>query len=69
MENNTTSNAISSLSAVLLTIVFFVAKVTGYIDWPWIWVLSPLWLGTVIVIALFVVYLIVMAIIAIWVNK
>jgi ABC-type polysaccharide/polyol phosphate export permease len=25
----------------LLTIVFIVLKLTGYIDWHWFWVLSP----------------------------
>ncbi len=30
---------------VLLTLVFMVLKLTHYIDWSWVWVLSPLWLG------------------------
>jgi hypothetical protein len=29
----------------LLGIVFITLKLTGYIDWPWIWVLCPLWIG------------------------
>mgnify|MGYP006889047577 FL=1 len=29
----------------LLTLVFIVLKLTQYIDWSWLWVLSPLWLG------------------------
>ena len=33
----------------LLTLVFIVLKLTNYIDWEWVWVLSPLWLGWVIV--------------------
>lgn len=33
----------------LLTIVFIVLKLTGYIDWSWFWVLSPL-LAPVIII-------------------
>ena len=28
-----------------LTLVFIVLKLTHYIDWSWVWVLSPLWLG------------------------
>lgn len=28
----------------LLTIAFVVLKLTGYIAWPWVWVLSPLWI-------------------------
>lgn len=27
----------------LLTIVFITLKLLGYIEWSWIWVLSPMW--------------------------
>lgn len=29
----------------LLTIVFIVLKLTGVIEWSWLWVLSPLWIS------------------------
>jgi hypothetical protein len=29
----------------LLTILFIALKLTGYVNWPWIWVLSPLWIS------------------------
>lgn len=29
----------------MLTVLFIGLKLTGYIDWTWIWVLSPLWIG------------------------
>jgi hypothetical protein len=32
----------------LLTVAFVVLKLTGYIDWSWWWVLSPLWIGAVV---------------------
>lgn len=32
----------------LLGIVFIVLKLTGVINWPWIWVLCPLWIGLVL---------------------
>lgn len=32
----------------LLTIVFIVMKLMGYINWAWIWVFSPLWIGLAI---------------------
>jgi hypothetical protein len=35
----------------LLTILFIGLKLTGYIAWSWLWVLSPLWLGFVLVLA------------------
>jgi hypothetical protein len=28
----------------LLTILFIGLKLTGYIDWSWWWVLSPIWI-------------------------
>lgn len=28
---------------VILTILFIIFKMTGVINWSWIWVLSPLW--------------------------
>lgn len=31
----------------LLTIVFIVLKLTGYITWSWVWVLAPLWIPVV----------------------
>ena len=43
----------------LLTLVFIVLKLTHYIDWSWLWVLSPLWLGWLIVtVTIFVLALI-----------
>jgi hypothetical protein len=36
-----------------LTILFIGLKLTGYLAWSWIWVLSPLWLPLVIVLSLF----------------
>jgi len=32
----------------LLTILFIGLKLTGYITWSWIWVLSPLWITLLI---------------------
>lgn len=40
----------------LLAIVFITLKLTGYIDWTWFWVLSPLWISFLIgIVALIVV--------------
>lgn len=37
----------------LLTIVFIVLKLTGYISWSWWWVLSPIWIGFALFILIF----------------
>ncbi len=36
----------------LLTLAFIVLKLTGYIGWSWLWVLSPLWIYAVLVLSL-----------------
>jgi hypothetical protein len=36
-----------------LTVAFIVLKLCHVIDWKWIWVLSPLWIGILLVILLF----------------
>ena len=38
----------------LLAIVFITLKLTGYIDWSWWWVLSPLWIPFVVVMFIIV---------------
>jgi len=35
----------------LLTILFIGLKLTGYINWSWLWVLSPMWLPVAIFLA------------------
>lgn len=47
----------------LLTIVFIVLKLLNIITWPWLWVLSPLWIPlaggiTIVLIVLLIAYLI-----------
>lgn len=36
----------------LLTLIFVTLKLTGFINWSWWWVLSPLWMLPVIVFVL-----------------
>ena len=39
--------------ASLLTLLFVGLKLTGFISWSWLWVLSPLWIS--FALALFIV--------------
>ena len=32
-----------------LTIIFIVLKVLNLITWPWIWVLSPIWISIILI--------------------
>ena len=43
----------------VLGIVFIVLKLTHVIDWPWIWVLAPIWGGVIISIILIIIFVIV----------
>jgi ascorbate-specific PTS system EIIC-type component UlaA len=52
-NNNSSSGAGGGIGFVgLLTIVFIVLKLTGYIDWSWLWVLSPIWISLGAIIGL-----------------
>lgn len=41
----------------LLTIAFIVLKLTGVIDWSWLWVLAPIWIPTAIAAVVLLVFL------------
>ena len=49
MENN--NNGGMGVSTVL-GLIFIVLKLVGVIDWSWIWVLSPFWIGIVFILFL-----------------
>ncbi len=51
MSNNNSSSGIGFTG--VLTILFIALKLTGFINWSWWWVLSPLWIGFAVVIAVF----------------
>ena len=39
----------------LLTVALIVLKLTGYIDWSWLWILAPLWMPIAIVIVILII--------------
>ena len=61
-KNNSSSGSICFTG--LLTIVFIVLKLTGYIAWSWWWVLSPLWISAGIMTLVLVGMLIVACLIS-----
>ena len=55
-NNSTTRGGINFLEAI--GIVFITLRLCGLIDWPWVWVLAPIWGGICLgVLAILVVYL------------
>jgi len=49
-DNSTSSGGIGFVG--LLTVAFIVLKLTGVIAWSWWWVLAPVWIGAIIVVAI-----------------
>ena len=56
MDNKAKQGGLGIVS--VLTIIFIVLKLLEVIRWSWIWVLSPIWISAVIVVAVFSVILI-----------
>lgn len=50
-SNNNKSGGIGFIG--LLTIVFITLKLLGVIKWSWLWVLSPLWIYSLIILTIF----------------
>ena len=60
-----TSINVNGLFGVLLAILFITLKLCGVINWSWVWVLCPLWIG----LALSLVVLLISVIAAIVLSK
>ena len=57
MSNTTTASGGIGFMG-LLQIVFIVLKLTGYIQWSWVWVLSPAWIQVSIFIVLVISWIV-----------
>ena len=44
----------------LLTVLFVGLKLTGHIDWTWLWVLSPLWISFLLFLVVLLIYVVVL---------
>lgn len=42
----------------VLTLIFIVLKLTNNINWSWVWVLSPIWISTILIILIFGIILV-----------
>lgn len=58
-DNSKSSGSSGGIFWTLLAVAFIVLKVTHLIDWPWVWVLAPIWIPVGIVLAAIVIVLIV----------
>ena len=55
-----TRTNVTSTSSITtpLVLCFIVLKLTGVIDWSWMWVLAPIWMPLAIVLTVFVLAII-----------
>ena len=62
MSNSSSSSSNGVGVAGLLGVAFVVLKLTHFIDWPWLWVLSPFWIpfvsALVVLVVLGVIFLV-----------
>jgi hypothetical protein len=54
--NKETLKVVSTVLNVIIFLVFFVLKVTGYLDWSWFFVTLPLWLSVGLVLAFWILF-------------
>lgn len=53
MENNSKGGTVGGVGFFgLLTIAFIILKLCKVINWSWIWVLSPIWIGLLFTIGI-----------------
>ena len=54
MSDNSTGGGGLGLAGVL-TAVFVTLRLTNLISWPWVWVLSPVWISFIIGVAILLI--------------
>lgn len=52
--------------STLLVLLFIALKLTHYIDWSWLWVLSPFWIPFAIFIGGFAIFFLFLGILALY---
>ena len=45
----------SVINSIFLTLVFTGLKLYGIIDWSWFWIVSPIWIGLIQMLCIFVI--------------
>lgn len=67
MSNSTTTSSGGIGFTGLLTILFIGLKLGGVITWPWLWVLSPLWIS--LALAVLIIGFVLVLVIALLASK
>jgi hypothetical protein len=67
MSSNNSSSSSGGIGFTgLLTILFVGLKLTGYINWSWWWVLSPLWISALVGLSIIAIVLLIAVLAEVW---
>ena len=55
-SNNSNSNTGGMGFTSTLAIAFIVLKLCHVIEWPWLWVLSPIWISTILGLIIIIIF-------------
>lgn len=58
MSKNNSTNSSGITFGSLLQLTFIILKLCGVINWSWVWVLSPMWIGGIVAVVCAVIYVI-----------
>lgn len=61
MSKKTVTVDVGGFFIPLLTTLFIGLKLTGYINWSWWWVLSPVWIGGLVGLGILALFFIIIA--------
>lgn len=50
-------NGLDFVSA--LGLIFVTLKLCNVIDWPWVWVLAPFWIGIIVVLIIVAIFILI----------
>ena len=65
MSNQSDNSNVNGNFTALLTVLFIGLKLGHVIDWPWIWVLSPIWIS----LSLFLFFIVLADVIVFFTRK
>lgn len=54
-SNNNSYSVVSEITLSALLVLFVALKLLGKIDWPWLWVVSPVWIPVLLVLVICVI--------------
>lgn len=68
MEIKFSISGLGWLAVLLFTVLFVALKLTNYIAWSWLWVLSPVWLPIAVIIAILIAAYLIATLIRVYDN-